>query len=544
MATIINKEVVFGENARHQMYLGATKLYTAVKATLGPKGRLAVIEKFDRTTPIVTKDGVTVAESIALGNRLEDIGLQLIKSVSSRAGTEVGDGTTTTTILAYNAITHALTAMEEGANPITIQQGIRWAAEQALVGLQQYITPVTTTDELRFIATISSNNDAELGANVSDAFEKAGEHGMIVVSDEPAIGKDEVNVPSGTYVKRGYESPYFVKPGESTVNMQEPLVVLIDNSVEEADVTQELLDNVVSSLGSLNRPVWIVAHEFDVEIVKWFVTVNRQYKPGFVLTRAPGFANRRRFYMEDLAILTSAKLLGGFDELTSKDVLGTLQTLRVTEDTSTFTYPKDNRVKTIEDRVTQLKAQLDELSSNDFARTVIEDRLAMLNGKIVEIKVGGYSDGAHRERKDRYDDAIRAVGAARQYGTVAGAGLPHLLASFAVNDAVAELDIADERRWGASCFAQALRAPLTVLLENAGYDKDKQQLVLDQISSSEDPHYGINLATNELGNLREAGVIDPAKVAIASISIASELAGLFISTETIIVEDKDDKSNW
>lgn len=536
------REILGGQDGRIAMAVGAKQLADAVKVTLGPLGRTVVFTTFDNGVPVITKDGVSVAEQIDLPDPQEDVGAQLLKSAASRAGKEVGDGTTTTTVIANEVIQGGVKLIGEGYNPVRIKNGIELAAQCAIEKIQTVAKPVSTEDEMRYVATISANNDVSLGETVAKAFTAAGEHGIIRVSKEPSL-KDIVTVPNGSFFNRGYESHHFLPMGSSKINWVGKIAVLrITDEIENINNTElQALAGILSS----EYKLLLIADDYNSEVLTSLVNLGRSCNNGVVAVRSPGFSKRRKDLLEDLGIMFGGMTLNNLSELIkdgqlNSDALGYVETLEVGADDTVFTLKANIDTTAIDKHIANLDEELKDPKLNDFSKHVLVERLAMVGGKVVEITVGAISEVAFHEREHRYDDAIRAVKAAKESGYLPGAAVMHLHAYSHLKTTMESLDMHPCELKGWVIYANALLAPISELLFNAGMSDEKDKIV-DHIlgETVTNPWYGLNIKTNQYVDLGKDGVIDPAKVTIEALGLAASIGGLFLTTDTVITTLED-----
>lgn len=539
-----DKQIAFSSDARAKMFAGAEELAQAVRATLGPHGRYVVSAKFDGTTPIVTKDGVSVAEQIAFSDQYKNAGASLVKSVASKAGKEVGDGTTTSTVMATEIIRSGLESIDSGMSPIDFRDGISKAREIAIEEIMQHVKSLDDQAMYRYIATISANNDESIGDVVSQAFAEAGDNGIIRVDDrDKSNTKDVIDVPKGSYFERGFESPYFLADNKYKGVYGNGYSLILSGKVtdelKEDSLLVRYIDGVLTE--APNATFWLMAEEFEPEATTLLAMLSKFYNHRLIATKTPGFAHRRKLLSEDLTFLLGGQIVDKYEELTSDNgldmgVLGQFNALQVDSGRSVFTYAdvnaheKSARVKTIEEELAYME-------EGSFEASAAKERLALLDGRVVNIKVGAGSEGAWRERYDRYDDAIRAVGSAKKAGYLPGGGTMAIVGSQCV---INYIDThADEHSdafvAGMEAFVKGVSTPFTTMCANAGLDMAETTHI--QMEVAENPGFGVNFKTNQEGDMVELGVIDPALVTLKSIEIASELATLFLLTEAVIVEE-------
>ncbi len=539
------KQLLVAQDARTQMAKGASTLASAVRVTLGPMGRYACYTSFEAITPSITKDGVSVAEEINLADRYQDAGAQLLKSAASQAGTQMGDGTTTTTVIGAEIIERAVNYLAGDKNPVRVKQGVERAARIAVETVAKHAQPVVSNDHVRFIATISANNDEVLGKTVAEAFKEAGEHGLIRVTEDQRL-TDSINVPDGSFIRRGYESPHFVEPGEASVKFTTPTAVIIVEEELKA-LSNDAINALSAVLGSAN--VLLMAQDYDKPALDALVNLARHARSrashGLVAVRNPGYGQNNKDLVEDMMLLSGARSIDAIESLVVNGnvdmaACGYLSFCEVTPERTVFTTQQVDK-DAVAERIALLKGRLPDVTDR-FQRTIIEERLAMLNGKIVEISVGAISEPEFNERKDRYDDAIRAVVSSREKGYLPGGCTSHILAIIELERVRGELNEHLDFIAGYDCFIEALKTPMMQILANAGHGGDDgmqiYQTVYDKLKSG-DVTYGYNAKTEEYVDMVKDGVIDPAKVTIEALGIASSVACCVITTDVLIVDAEE-----
>lgn len=520
------KTVKFGSEARQKMLKGVNILADAVKITLGPKGRNVVIEK-SYGGPRTTKDGVTVAKEIELEDRFENMGAQMLKEVASKANDAAGDGTTTATVLAHAIVREGMKRVAAGMNPMDLKRGIDKATIEVVEDLAKHASKVKSNTEIAQVGTISANGDHEIGDMIAKAMEKVGNEGVITVEEAKSL-ETELEVVEGMQFDRGYLSPYFVTDVDKmSVELDDPYILLHEKKLSSLQPMLPILEAVVQS----QRPILIIAEDVDGDALATMVVNKLRGGLKIAAVKAPGFGDRRKAMMEDLAILTGGQVisedLGIKLENVTLDMLGTSKRVSITKDDTTIIDGAGNKAD-IEARVSQLRKQIEDTSS-DYDKEKLQERLAKLAGGVAVIKVGGATEIEVKERKDRVDDALNATRAAVEEGIVAGGGTALLAA--ASNIAVKGIN-ADEQA-GIDIVRKALEAPLRQIAENAGVEGS---VVIDTIRRGKGKGFGFNAQTEEYGNLIEMGVIDPAKVVRSALQNAASVAGLLITTEAAIAE--------
>ena len=525
------KDVKFGADARTKMLTGVDVLANAVKVTLGPKGRNVVIEK-SFGAPRTTKDGVTVAKEIELADKLENMGAQMVREVASKANDVAGDGTTTATVLAQAIVREGMKRVAAGMNPMDLKRGIEKAAAEVVSDLAHKSKKVKTNEEIAQVGTISANGDTTVGGMIAEAMEKVGNEGVITVEEAKSLDT-ELDVVEGMQFDRGYLSPYFItNPDKMIAELDEPMILLHESKLSSLQPMLPILESVVQS----QKPLLIIAEDVDGEALATLVVNKLRGGLKIAAVKAPGFGDRRKAMLQDLAVLTGGQVisedLGIKLENVSMDMLGTAKRVNITKD-DTVVVDGAGKKKDIEARVAQIRRQIEDTSS-DYDREKLQERLAKLAGGVAVIKVGGATEVEVKERKDRVDDALNATRAAVEEGIVPGGGTALLRA--AQNIDVVGLN--DDEKAGIDIVRKALEAPVRQISENAGVEGS---VVVNQILSQKGKSYGFNAQTEEYGDLVEMGIIDPAKVVRSALQNAASVAALLITTEAAIAEaPKDD----
>ena len=526
------KHVKFGADAREKMLRGVDTLANAVRVTLGPKGRNVVIEK-SFGAPRTTKDGVTVAKEIELEDKFENMGAQMLREVASKANDVAGDGTTTATVLAQSIVREGMKRVAAGMNPMDLKRGIDAAVSQVVGDLADNSRKVSTNAEIAQVGTISANGDQEVGNMIAEAMEKVGNEGVITVEEAKSL-ETELDVVEGMQFDRGYLSPYFITNADKmTVELEDPLILLHEKKLSSLQPMLPILESVVQS----QRPLLIIAEDVDGEALATLVVNRLRAGLKIAAVKAPGFGDRRKAMMQDIAILTGAQVisedLGIKLENVSIDMLGTAKRVGITKDETTIVDGVGEKSE-IEARVAQIKTQIEDTTS-DYDREKLQERLAKLAGGVAVIRVGGATEIEVKERKDRVDDALNATRAAVEEGIVPGGGTALLRAAL-------NLDVQGgnpDQQAGIDIVRQALQSPARQIAENAGLEGS---VVANKIANESDRAFGLNAQTEEYGNLFEMGIIDPAKVVRSSLQNAASVASLLITTEAAIAEapKKDD----
>ena len=520
------KQVTFGSDAREKMLKGVDVLANAVKVTLGPKGRNVVIEK-SFGAPRTTKDGVTVAKEIELEDKLENMGAQMLREVASKANDVAGDGTTTATVLAQAIVREGMKRVAAGMNPMDLKRGIDKAVTEVISDLAHHSKKVKTNEEIAQVGTISANGEGEVGDMIAEAMAKVGNEGVITVEEAKALDT-ELDVVEGMQFDRGYLSPYFITNADKMIaELDDPLILLHESKLSSLQPMLPILESVVQS----QKPLIIIAEDVDGEALATLVVNKLRGGLKIAAVKAPGFGDRRKAMLQDIAILTGGQVisedLGIKLENVSMDMLGSAKRINITKDDTTIVDGAGAKAD-IEARVGQIRAQIEETSS-DYDREKLQERLAKLAGGVAVIKVGGATEVEVKERKDRVDDALNATRAAVEEGIVPGGGVALLRAA-------QNIDVAgenDDEKAGIDIVRKALEAPVRQIAENAGVEGS---VVVNTIVKGKGKGFGFNAQTEEYGDLVGMGVIDPTKVVRSALQNAASVAGLLITTEAGIVE--------
>ncbi|MGS0656936.1 chaperonin GroEL [Staphylococcus arlettae] len=525
------KDLRFSEDARQSMLRGVDKLANAVKVTIGPKGRNVVLDK-EYTSPLITNDGVTIAKEIELEDPYENMGAKLVQEVANKTNEIAGDGTTTATVLAQAMIQEGLKNVTSGANPVGIRQGIDKAVDVAITALHDISQKVENKNEIAQVGSISAA-DEEIGKYISEAMEKVGNDGVITIEESSGFNT-ELEVVEGMQFDRGYQSPYMVTDSDKMVaELEKPYILITDKKISSFQDILPLLEQVVQS----NRPILIVADEVEGDALTNIVLNRMRGTFTAVAVKAPGFGDRRKAMLEDLAILTGAQVIT--DDLglelkdASLDMLGTANKAEVTKDNTTV-VDGDGDQNSIDARVSQIKAQVEETDS-DFDREKLQERLAKLAGGVAVIKVGAASETELKERKLRIEDALNSTRAAVEEGIVAGGGTALMNIYDKVNAIEAEGDVAT----GVNIVLKALESPVRQIAENAGLDGS---IIVERLKNAE-VGVGFNAATNEWVNMLDAGIVDPTKVTRSSLQHAASVAAMFLTTEAVVANLPEKEDN-
>lgn len=528
------KQLKFSEDARQAMLRGVDQLANAVKVTIGPKGRNVVLDK-EFTAPLITNDGVTIAKEIELEDPYENMGAKLVQEVANKTNEIAGDGTTTATVLAQAMIQEGLKNVTSGANPVGLRQGIDKAVKVAVEALHENSQKVENKNEIAQVGAISAA-DEEIGRYISEAMEKVGNDGVITIEESNGLNT-ELEVVEGMQFDRGYQSPYMVTDSDKMVaELERPYILVTDKKISSFQDILPLLEQVVQS----NRPILIVADEVEGDALTNIVLNRMRGTFTAVAVKAPGFGDRRKAMLEDLAILTGAQVITDDLGLDLKDatidMLGTASKVEVTKDNTTV-VDGDGDENSIDARVSQLKSQIEETES-DFDREKLQERLAKLAGGVAVIKVGAASETELKERKLRIEDALNSTRAAVEEGIVAGGGT----ALVNVYQKVSEIEAEGNIETGVNIVLKALTAPVRQIAENAGLEGS---VIVERLKNAE-PGVGFNAATNEWVNMLEVGIVDPTKVTRSALQHAASVAAMFLTTEAVVAsipEKNNDQPN-
>ena len=526
------KDVLFASDARDKILRGVNILANAVKVTLGPKGRNVILEK-SFGAPRSTKDGVSVAKEIELSDKFENLGAQLIREVASKTNDKAGDGTTTATVLAQAIAVEGLKSVASGRNPMDLKRGIDKAVHVAVEEIKKASKKVTTNAEIAQVGTISANGDTEVGEMIAKAMEKVGKEGVITV-EEAKTAETELDVVEGMQFDRGYLSPYFItNPDKMEAVLEDPYILVFDKKISSLQPMLPILEAVVQS----GRPLLIIAEDVEGEALATLVVNRLRGGLRVAAVKAPGFGDRRKAMLEDIAVLTAGQVisedLGIKLETVSLDMLGRAKKVTITKENTTIVDGVGEKSE-IEGRVAQIKKQIEETTS-DYDREKLQERLAKLAGGVAVIRVGGSTEVEVKEKKDRVDDALNATRAAVDEGIVPGGGTALLKASKALEN----LEGAnDDQTAGIAIVRRALQAPIRQISENAGVEGS---VVVNNVLANASATYGFNAQTEKYVDLVADGVIDPAKVVRTALQDAASVAGLLITTEAAISETPEDK---
>jgi len=526
------KEVKFGDSARRKMLVGVNVLADAVKATLGPKGRNVVLDK-SFGAPNITKDGVTVAKEIELKDKFENMGAQLVKDVASKANDAAGDGTTTATVLAQAIVGEGLKAVAAGMNPMDLKRGIDKATVAIVAQLKELSRPCADTKAITQVGTISANSDDSIGQIIAEAMEKVGKEGVITVEEGSGLD-NELSVVEGMQFDRGYLSPYFInKPDTMVAELDNPAILLVDKKVSNI---RELLP-VLEAVAKAGRPLLLIAEDVEGEALATLVVNNMRGIVKIAAVKAPGFGDRRKAMLQDIATLTGGTVIseevGLSLEGATLEHLGNAKRVVLSKENSTIIDGAGKQAD-IEARVKQIRAQIEETTS-DYDREKLQERLAKLAGGVAVIKVGAATEVEMKEKKARVEDALHATRAAVEEGVVPGGGVALIRALQAIADLKG--DNADQNV-GITLLRRAVEAPLRQIVSNAG---DEPSVVVDKVKQGSG-NFGFNAATGEYGDMIAMGILDPAKVTRSALQAAASIGGLMITTEAMVADAPEDKA--
>lgn len=524
------KEIIFSDEARNKLYEGVRKLNDAVKVTMGPRGRNVLIQK-SFGAPTITKDGVSVAKEIELKDSLENMGAALVREVASKTADQAGDGTTTATILAHAIFKEGLRNITAGANPIEVKRGMDKACEAVIAELKKLANAVKDKKEIAQVATISANSDEKIGALIADAMEKVGKDGVITVEEAKSIN-DELSVVEGMQFDRGYLSPYFITNAEKMiVELSSPYILLFDKKITSLKDLLPILEQIQKT----GKPLLIIAEDIEGEALATLVVNKLRGVLNISAVKAPGFGDRRKAMLEDIAILTGGEViseeLGRTLESASVQDLGQASSVIIDKDNTTIVNGAGDK-KAIAARITQIKAQIAETTS-DYDKEKLQERLAKLSGGVAVIKVGAATETEMKEKKDRVDDALSATKAAVEEGIVIGGGAALIKAKAKI-----KLKLEGDEAIGGAIVERALKAPLRQIAENAGFDAG---VVVNSVETNKGEHYGFDAAKGEYVDMLKAGIVDPVKVERIALQNAVSVASMLLTTEATISEIKEEK---
>jgi chaperonin GroEL len=527
------KEIRFHTDARERMLRGIDILSNAVRVTLGPKGRNVVLDK-SFGAPRVSKDGVTVAKEIELADKFENMGAQMVREVASRTSDLAGDGTTTATVLAQTIVHEGARAAAAGMNPMDLKRGIDRAVEAVVKEIEKRSKKVSTNDEIAQVGTVSANNDREIGRMIAEAMQKVGNEGVITVEEAKSLAT-ELDVVEGMQFDRGYVSPYFVTNAEKMLaELDEPYILLHEKKLSSLQPLLPLLESVAQSA----KPLLIVAEDVEGEALATLVVNKLRGGLKVAAVKAPGFGDRRKAMLEDMAILTGGQVisedLGIKLENVTLDMLGRAKRVRVEKENTTI-IDGAGKKDDIQGRIAQIKAQIEETTS-DYDREKLQERLAKLAGGVAVIRVGGATEIEVKERKDRVDDAAHATRAAVEEGIVPGGGVALLYAAKALDGLTPENS---DQKVGIDIVRRALQSPVRQVVENAGADGS---IVVGKLLDANDPNLGFDAQTGDYVDMIKAGIIDPTKVVRLALQNAASVGGLLVTTEAMVAEKPEKKT--
>lgn len=528
------KEIKYSDIARNKLFSGVQQLFDAVKVTMGPRGRNVLIQK-SYGTPAITKDGVSVAKEVDLIEPIENMGAQLVKDVASKTADEAGDGTTTATVLAYGVFKEGLRNVISGANPIEIKRGMDKTVEAIIGELNKSSKKIARKDEIVQVATISANSDKKIGELIANAMEKVGSDGVITVEEAKGIN-DELTVVEGMQFDRGYISPYFVTDTNKMISkLENPYILITDKKISSIKDILPILEEIMKT----GRPLLIIADDVDGEALTTLVVNKMRGIFNVVAVKAPEFGDKRKQVLEDISILTGGVFVTDelgitFDKVGIQD-LGQAQSIVVDKDNSTIVKGKGND-SAIKERILKIKNEIN-LSTSDYDKESLRNRLAKLNKGVAVIKVGAVSEVELKEKKDRVDDALSATKAAIEEGIVIGGGAAFVHVSKKIN--INNLNLVGDEKIGFQIVMSAILSPISQIVINAGYDKG---VIINDILKSTNPHLGFNASTGKYVDMFQVGIIDPVKVTRVALQNAVSVSSMLLTTEAVIYDAKDKDS--
>ena len=525
------KEIHFSDDSRNRLYNGVEQLADAVKVTMGPRGRNVLLQK-SFGSPTITKDGVSVAREIELSDNIENMGAQLVKEVASKTNDQAGDGTTTATILAHSIFKEGLRNVTAGANPVEIKRGMDKACDSIVAELKAIAKDVDDKEQIAQVATISANSDTAIGDMIAEAMEKVGKDGVITVEEAKGIN-DELDVVEGMQFDRGYLSPYFVTNSDKMVaELENPYILLYDKKITNLKDMLPILEAVNQG----GRPLLIVAEDVEGEALATLVVNRLRGSLNIAAVKAPGFGDRRKAMLEDIAILTGGTVISEEMGMTLEgsgiEVLGTAARIVIDKDNTTIVDGAGDS-SAVEARVAQIRNEIEDTTS-DYDKEKLQERLAKLSGGVAVIKVGAATETEMKEKKDIVDDALSATRAAVEEGIVIGGGAALIRAAQKVSH-----DLNGDEQIGADIIIRAVRAPMKQIASNAGFDAG---VVVNEVEKSNDQNLGFNAATGEYVDMFSAGIVDPAKVERVAMQNAVSVASLLLTTEATVSDKKEEKS--
>ncbi len=527
------KDIKYNVDARERMLRGVDKLANTVKVTLGPKGRNVILDK-SFGAPRITKDGVTVAKEIELQDKFENMGAQLVRKAAEKQNDEAGDGTTTVTVLAQTIVREGVKAVAAGMNPMDLKRGIDKAVETVVADLTKRAKKVSGNKEIAQIGTISANGDAEVGNKIAEAMEKVGKEGVITVEESKSMAF-ELETVEGMQFDRGYISPYFVTNADKMVcELEDPYILLSEKKLSNMKDLLPILEAVLQS----GRPLLIVAEDVEGETLATLVVNKLRGGLKVAAVKAPGFGDRRKAMLEDMAILTKGQVISEdlgikLENVNDLTLLGQAKKVRITKDDTTIIDGKGSK-KEIDARIAQIKAQIEETDS-DYDKEKLQERLAKLAGGVAVIRVGGATEIEVKEKKDRVDDAMHATRAAVEEGSIAGGGAALLYATKSLKGLEGENT---DQNVGIEIIRKAIQAPIRQIVENAGVEGS---IVVGKLLEKNDTSFGYDPQNDEYGDMLKAGIIDPVKVVRVALQNAASVGGLLITTEAMVTDAPEDK---
>ena len=536
----MTKKITFSNNARNTLANGVNKLADAVTATLGPAGRNVIIEQ-EQGNPVSTKDGVTVARSITLKNKVENLGAQIVKQAAIKTAEQAGDGTTTSTLLAQEILSQGLASIEgaKGSNVVDVKRGIDKAVNKIVDTLEEYSKDITDEEQLKQVATISANNDKEVGELISTAMDKVGQDGVVTI-EESKTGETYLETVEGMQFNRGYKSPYFVTDNNTmTAVLSNPLILIADKRLNQI---KELLP-ILEGASQQNKSLLVIADDIEGEALSTMVVNKMRGILPIVAVKAPEFGDRKKAMLEDIAVLTGGTVIsqekGMRLDKFQPEWLGKANKVTVTKDTCTIIDAKGDAEK-IEQRVDEIRTQIDETNS-PYEKEKLQDRLAKFIGGVALVHVGGHTEVEMKEKKDRVDDALHATKAALEEGILPGGGVALLNASATLVSDLQEGNVIGDEAIGYDIIVNACEKPFYKILDNAGLDKDIVGDIEEQLKVQMDEWSGYNPRTDEYVNMFEEGIIDPTKVTRLALENAASVAGTLLITEAVVSKGKEKK---
>ena len=524
----MSKQILFDTEASRKLADGVRKLARAVSATMGPAGRNVILQK-SFGAPLVVNDGVTVAKDIELEDPFENMGAKLVMEVASKTNDEAGDGTTTATVIANAIVDEGLKMVGRGHNAQDLKRGIEKASEVAIGWLKENSKKIKNKEELKAVATISANQDAEIGKLMADAIDRVGEEGVVTIEEGKGV-ENELTFVDGMQFDKGYLSPYFInKANELTCEYENAKILIYEKKISSVREIVPILEKVAQT----GAPLLIIAEDIENEVLGMLVLNRLRGMLQVVAVKAPGFGDRRKAMLDDIAVLTAGQSITEDLGLTLENIdinhLGTAKRIMVDKDSTTI-VEGGGKKKDVEDRVKQLRTQI-EASESNYDKEKLQERLAKISGGVAEIRVGGHTESEMKERKFRVEDALNATKAAKQEGVVPGGGVSYLRASQAIREA----SFKGDERFGADILADALEAPCRTIANNAGFDGTD---VVETLKESKKGTEGFDAMTGTYGDMIKAGILDPTKVARCAIQNASSIAGLMLTTNTLVTDMK------